>query len=185
MSAPDGEPSRLGRLPYPVRDVIDTASNQNGFSRAAELRYEQNRRSWTALVKANLNVLFQTALLLSEDPEIAESAVLDALGAIDVCEPPAPDQASLLQKEVATQTLKRLNANSKAKSRDVRSLLQADLCPLLRIDKLPRACFVLCLLFGYTAALCAQTLEIEESRVTEFLGLAAIQLNSPSESYRF
>ena len=185
MSAPGGEPSHIGKLSFPVRELIDMASNQNGLSRTAKLRYEQNRRSWKALVKANLNALFQTALLLSEDPEIAESAVLAALGAIDVCEPTAPDQASLLQRAVAAQTLKQAKANSKAKSSDARSLLQADLWPVLQIEKLPRACFVLCLLLGYTGASCARTLEIEESRVRKFLGLAAVQLISPSESYRF
>jgi hypothetical protein len=137
----------------------------------------EDGRGWTAFITANGAALFQTALLLAADAEIAESGMLAAVASLDISRPPSPDRLSALQRAVATQTLTRIRFNLAATSANVHSLLQAGLRPILQLEQLPRICFVLCLLLGYTTSSCAQILGIQEETVRELLHAAARELS--------
>jgi hypothetical protein len=138
--------------------------------------YHKDGHGWMAFIRANCAALFQTALLLAADVEIAESAMLAAVASVDISRPPTSDELFALQRGVATQTLKRIGFNLEAPSANTRSLLQAGLWPVLRLEQRPRLCFVLCLLLGYTNSSCAQILEIQEKTVSELLRVAHQQL---------
>lgn len=134
--------------------------------------YLKDGRGWTAFMRANCAALFQTALLLAADGEIAESGMLAAVAGLDISRPPAPDELFVLQRAVATQTLNQMTSNLEAKRANARSLLQAGLWPVLQLDQLPRICFVLCPLLGYAKSSCAQILGIREETVSELLRVA-------------
>lgn len=57
-----------------------------------------------------------------------------------------------------------------------RPLLQPGLRSVVQIDRLPRICFVLRLLLGYTTEACADALDLDESEVPVLLAEAAMQL---------
>jgi hypothetical protein len=137
----------------------------------------QNGCGWPAFIRANCPALFQTALLLAADAEIAESGMLAAIERVDISRPPAADEFSVLQRAVATQTLQRIRSNLDATSGNARSLLQAGLRPVLQLEQLPRICFVLCLLLGYTTSSCAQMLRIQQDTVRNFLRVATSELH--------
>jgi hypothetical protein len=145
--------------------------------------YPQNGRGWMAFIRANGSALFQTALLLAADAEIAESGMLAAVASVDISRPPAPDELFALQRGVATQTLKRIRSNQDTTSANARSLLQAGLQPVLQLEQLPRICFVLCLLLGYTNSSCAQILKIQKKTVRELLQVATRELHLASKPF--
>jgi DNA-directed RNA polymerase specialized sigma24 family protein len=55
-------------------------------------------------------------------------------------------------------------------------MLQPRLLPLIQIEPFPRICFVLHMLLGYSTALSAQILGVEESHVLVLFQMAARQL---------
>ena len=57
-----------------------------------------------------------------------------------------------------------------------RFMLQPGLQPVIEIERSPRIRFVLRMLLGYTTALCAQMLGLEESGIRMLLQIAVIQL---------
>jgi hypothetical protein len=131
---------------------------------------------WLAFIRANCTALFQTALLLAADAEIAESGMLAVVASLDISRPPASDELFVLQRTVATQTLKRIRPNLEVTKVSARALLQDGLWPVLQLEQLPRICFVLCLLLGYTNSSCAQILGIQEETVRELLRMATRQV---------
>lgn len=145
--------------------------------------YPKDGRIWMAFIRANCAALFQTALLLSADAEIAESAMLAAFASVDISRPPAPDEFVLLQRAVATQTLKRIKSNLEATSANACSLLQAGLRPVLQLEQVPRICFVLCLLLGYNTSSCAQILGLQEETVREHLRRATSELHLATKPF--
>jgi hypothetical protein len=132
---------------------------------------------WAASIKAHFAALFQTALLLSADETIAESAILDALASLELSWPPPPDQLAVLQQAVVKHTLKLITFGPQTVTTDVRALLQRGLQRVLDLDQLPRICFVLCLLLRYTTSSCAHILEIREEMVREQISVAARELH--------
>jgi hypothetical protein len=145
--------------------------------RLSSRSYPTDGIGWMAFIRANCAALFQTALLLSADAEIAESGMLAAVASVDISRPPAPDELFVLQRVVAMQTLRQIRSNLEATSANARSLLQAGLWPVLHLEQRPRICFVLCLLLGYTNSSCAQILGIQEETVRELLRVATRQLH--------
>lgn len=57
-----------------------------------------------------------------------------------------------------------------------RSILQPSLQPVIEMERCPRICFVLRMLLGYTTALCAQMLGMEESGIRMLFQIAVIEL---------
>jgi hypothetical protein len=161
----------VSRSRYKIDPIPENASSPGSRSSATD------GRGWMGFIRANCNALFQTALLLAADAEIAECGMLAAIESVDISRPPASDELSVLQRAVATQTLKRIRSNLEATSVNARSLLQDGLRPVLRLEQLPRICFVLCLLLGYTPSSCAQMLGIQERTVRHLLRVASSKLH--------
>jgi DNA-directed RNA polymerase specialized sigma24 family protein len=55
-------------------------------------------------------------------------------------------------------------------------MLHPWLLPVIQIERFPRICFVLRVLLGYSTALCAQILGVEERHVRMLFQMAALQL---------
>jgi hypothetical protein len=163
--------SRWGRTRCKTDPILESSRPRSSRS------YPTDGLDWMAFIRANGAALFQTALLLSADAEIAESGMLAAVASVDISRPPAPDELFVLQRVVATQTLKRIRSNLDATSANARSLLQAGLWPVLELEQLPRICFVLCLLLGYTNSSCGQILGIQEETVRGLLRMVTRQLH--------
>lgn len=105
--------------------------------------------SWMALLKSNCAALFQTALLLSADPQIAEASIAITIDNLDVSKAPRQDESSTLQETVAMHTLRMTEKAPVSRTVEAQPVLQSGLWPILRLEKFARACFVLRLLLGY------------------------------------
>ena len=132
--------------------------------------------SWGALLVASCNSLFQTALLLSADPEVAEASVAATIESIDLSHPPGQDELMNLQRIVATKTLERLDSTSACQLPAAQSMLQPGLRPLLQVDEFPRIYFVLRVLLRLAVSSSAQMLGIQEPHAQALLQTALWQL---------
>ncbi len=141
-------------------------------------REEDCPKAWKSFLQAHFSELFQTALLLSADPEEAEASVAAALDSIDLSKPPAETEFLILQDRLARQTIQNTHPSDASKTSEARSLLQGGLQPVLQIERFPRLCFVLRTLLGYATSSCAQMLGIEEPAVRTFLRIAVLQLHN-------
>jgi hypothetical protein len=137
--------------------------------------------SWSSLLKANCNSLFQIALLLSADPEVAEASVIATIEAVDISCPPGQEELANLQQSVATKTLERLGAASRSHLPAAQSMLQAGLWPLLQVEQSARICFVLRVLLRCAISSSAQMLGIEEGDAKVLLQIALVQLCQASQ----
>jgi len=134
--------------------------------------------TWRTFFQVHCDALFQTALLLSADPEDAEASIAATLDTVDVSKPPVESQVLMLQEKLARRAIQNAQATAFPKISEARSLLQVDLQPVLLIERLPRVCFVLRTLLGYATSTCAQMLGVEESGVKTLLRIAISQLHS-------
>jgi hypothetical protein len=129
------------------------------------------------ILKANLNALFQTALLLTADPETAEASLASSLDSVDLSSSPQEDKSAILEKAIVLRSVQSARVISRADTAKARALLQPGLWPVLQIERRPRLCFVLRLLLGYATSSCAQMLSIEEDGVKALLQNAILQLH--------
>ncbi len=136
----------------------------------------QAPKTWKTFFQVHSDALFQTALLLSADPEEAEASIAAVLDTVDLCEPPAEAQLSVLQEKLAQRSIQTESPSERVQ--EASCLLQAGLRPVLQIERFPRVCFVLRALLGYATSSCAQTLGIEETAVRTMLRIAILQLHS-------
>ena len=134
-------------------------------------------KNWKAFFQVHSDALFQTALLLSADPEEAEASIAATLESVDLSKPPAKAQLLMLQEKLARRTIQAAHASESPRISEARSLLQAGLQPVLQIERFPRVCFVLRTLLGYATSSCAQMLGIEEAAVRMLLRVAILQLH--------
>lgn len=137
---------------------------------------DNHQLSWMALLQSNCAALFQTALLLSADPQTAEASIAVTIDRLDISAATRPDELSRLQKTVAMHTLRILETASFSRAADAQPMLQSGLWPILQLEKFPRACFVLRLLLGYSTSCCAQMIGVEETAVKALLDTAILQL---------
>jgi hypothetical protein len=63
------------------------------------------QQTWTSFFKANMNSLFQTALLLSADPDVAEHNIAASFENIDFSQAPGTDAFGALQESVVTKSI--------------------------------------------------------------------------------
>ncbi len=143
-------------------------------------------REWRDFLEKNCNRLFQTALLLSADSQIAEKALIESIENLDLSQPPGRNTRAVWEKAVVIRSVEelhkpssgpRVSGQAKAiRAISVQSMLQPGLWPVVQIERSPRICFILCMLLGYPITSCAQILGIEESRIHALLQMAAIQL---------
>ena len=111
--------------------------------------------TWREFYRANGDSLFQTALLLSADPDMAEAALTSDIDSINASEPPGKDEFLTLQTSVVRHSVRSLGTKISAKRVRARSMLQVGLRPVLQLGNAPRVCLVLRLLLGYTISSCA------------------------------
>jgi hypothetical protein len=152
----------------------------NDMQSSGELRVlpqaDSDQFSWMALLKSNCAALFQTALLLSADPQIAEASIAVTIDNLDISKAPRQDESSSLQKTVAMHTLRIQETASFSRTVEAQPMLQSGLWPILQLEKFVRACFVLRFLLGYSTSCCAQIIGIEQAAVEASLDTALLQL---------
>jgi hypothetical protein len=130
---------------------------------------DRPRQTWADLWQANLNALFQMALLLTADPREAEENLIGVIETVDMSQQPGDDALATLQMAVARHAIRRLEAGLRRGIAEARSMLQADLLPVLQVEPYPRFCFVLRILVGYATSTCAGMLGVNEGTVSLLL----------------
>jgi hypothetical protein len=130
----------------------------------------------TQILKANLDSLFQTALLLTAEPETAEASVVSSLDGVDLSALPQEKAVAILKEAIVLRSVQSARLLSPSDTVNARSMLQPGLWPVLQIERQPRVCFVLRMLLGYATCSCAQMLAIEEQVVKVALQNAILQL---------
>jgi hypothetical protein len=133
-------------------------------------------QGWRDFFKANCNFVFQTALLLTADATVAEAAVAESIDSLDISGPAEPRNLADWEKAVVVRSIETSRLSSSTANSATRSMLQPGLLPVIQIERFPRICFVLRMLLGYSTALCAQMLGVEESHVRILFEMAALQL---------
>ena len=140
------------------------------------LQADKYRQTWMDFFRAHRDALFQTALLLSADPDTAEAGMASAIDVVDMSEAPEKADWAILQDIVARQTIQSVNRVAPRQIAKARSMLQSGLWPVLQLEQSPRVCLVLRMLLRYATSSCAQMLGIEEVGVRTLLRLAILQL---------
>ena len=135
-------------------------------------------KTWKNFFQVHRDALFQTALLLSADPDEAEASMAATLNTVDLSKPPVESQFLILQEKLARRTIETAQASPLSKLSEAGSLLQVGLHPVLQMERFPRVCFVLRTLLGYATSTCAQMLGIEEVAVRTLLRVAILQLHN-------
>lgn len=136
---------------------------------------ECSELAWLFFLKANCAALLQTALLLTADPDRAEASIVAALKSVDTSRPPEKDELGNLHAAVVIEAIQKSEGRPVPTS--ARWMIQAGLWPVLQLDPLPRNCFVVRALLGYSISSCAQSFGIDEARVRHLLRTAICQLN--------
>jgi len=132
---------------------------------------------WKDLFQANLDALFELALLLTADPQEAEANLGGTIDTLDFSKQPNADALAVIQTALARQSIRSGEIISSAGVAGARSMLQPGLLPVLQLKRFPRVCFVLRMLFGYATSACARMLGIDEGGVKVLLRVAVFQLH--------
>jgi hypothetical protein len=135
------------------------------------------QETWKDVFQANLDALYQLALLLTANPQEAEANLETVITSLDVSKQPDDDALVVLQTAVAQQSIGSGGIISSAGAAEARSMLQPGLLPVLQLERLPRVCFVLRMFVGLATSTCARMLGIEEGGVRVSLRVAVVQLH--------
>jgi hypothetical protein len=135
------------------------------------------QETWKDVFQANLDALFQLALLLTADPQEAEAHLAAVISTLDYSKPPDEDALAVIHAALARQSVGSGGIMSSAGVAGARSMLQRGLLPVLQLEHFPRVCFVLRMLFGYATSACAGMLGIDEGGVRVLLRVAVLQLH--------
>jgi DNA-directed RNA polymerase specialized sigma24 family protein len=131
---------------------------------------------WIRFILDNCSAMFRIALLLTADPLAGETALVESLEGLDLTTSPSIYSIEAWQKSTVTRCLRLPEKRLGPTSGLAESMLQPGLRLIARIDRLPRVCFVLRLLLGYTPRECAQLLHLGESELRVLLRMAVTQL---------
>jgi hypothetical protein len=131
---------------------------------------------WNRFILEHCSAMFRIALLLTADPLAGEAALVESLEGLDLMTSPGIYSIEAWQKSTVTRCLSLPERRFGPASRLAESMLQPGLQLIARIDRLPRICFVLRLLLGYTPRECAQLLHLGESDLRVLLRMAVTQL---------
>jgi hypothetical protein len=127
--------------------------------------------------QANLDALFQMALLLTADSQEAEANLTTVISALDFSKRPDKDALAVIETALARQSIESDGMISPAGAAGAQSMLQPGLLPVLQLERFPRVCFVLRMLLGYATSTCAGMLGIDEAGVKVSLRVAVFQLH--------
>ena len=145
---------------------------------------ESREQQWRDFFKMNCNALFQIALLLTADAVTAEVALAKSIEDLDISNSPGQTGVAAWERATAMRSIEIAQSSPSIPDPMTRTMLQPALQPIIEIGRFPRICFVLRLLLGYTTALCAQMLGIEESGVRMLFQMAVIQLQQKAHGIR-
>lgn len=145
--------------------------------RATTLSKGAYQQTWKDVFQANLDSLFQMALLLTADAQQAEANVAAVIHKLDFSKEPDKNSLTVIRTALARQSIASNGTASPAGVAGARSMLQSGLLPVLQLERFPRICFVLRTLFGYATSVCAQMLGIDEGSVKVLLRIAVLQLH--------
>ncbi len=160
--------------------------SSNGNSSQTQPGITGYEREWRDFLQENCKRLFQTALLLSADSHIAETALIESIEDLNLSQPPGRNTRAVWEKAVVMRSVELQKTLSEPGVTDqvkgvraipVQSMLQPGLRAVVQIERSPRTCFILRILLGYATTSCVQILGIDESRIYVLLQMAAIQLN--------
>jgi hypothetical protein len=135
------------------------------------------RETWKDVCQANLDSLFQLALLLTGDSEEAEANLGTVIRGLDFSKEPDENALAVLQTAVAQRSIGIDGAISSAGVAGARSMLQPGLLPVLQLERFPRVCFVLRMLLGYATSSVAAMLGLDKGAVKRLLEVAVLQLH--------
>lgn len=135
------------------------------------------RQDWVVFFRVNCEALFETALLLTANPKEAETSLTEVIWEINPSTPPENDELAHLKDKLAQRAVRTCREAAPAQIAEAGSMLHAGLLPILQIDRCPRICFVLRMLFGYATSVCAQKLGLDEATVIELLKIALLELH--------
>jgi hypothetical protein len=140
------------------------------------------QETWKELFQANLDALFQMALLLTADPQEAEVYLETVITNLDFSKQPDGDALAVLQTALARR-IGSAGASSSNGVAEARSMLQPGLLPVLQLEPLPRVCFVLRMLVGFATSACARMLGIDEGGVRALLRVAVLELRHAGSTH--
>jgi DNA-directed RNA polymerase specialized sigma24 family protein len=134
-------------------------------------------REWKKFIDRYSKAMFQTALLLAANPRGAEAALITSMDELDISRPPETHDLPIWEETVVKLSVGTPEMLSTEGDGSLAcSLLQPALRPVIQLDRLPRICFVLQLLLGYTTEACAAVLGVKESEVPVLVAEAATKL---------
>jgi hypothetical protein len=136
--------------------------------------WQDNGQRWGNLFTANLNSLFELALLFTADPHIAEVSLASAIDTIDISS--QPDCGSL-RNAVAIHSIRNTGIDSSTEMIKACSMIRSALRPILHLERSPRICFVLRVMTGYATSACAGILGVDENAVILLFQTAILQLS--------
>ncbi len=135
------------------------------------------QQAWTTFFRLNCNALFQTALLLSADPDIAETVLVGSIDDLDFSRPPQTDDLAAWERAVVVRSIETTDPASPDAAYAVAcSMLQPGLWPVLQIERPARICFVLRMLLGHTTASCMEIIGTEKAAIQTLIRTATMQL---------
>src|SRR6266567_3770691 len=91
--------------------------------------------TWKDVFQANLDALFQMALLLTADSREAEASLATVIGTLDFSKEPDEDALAVIQTALAHQSIGSGGISSSAGVAEARSMLQSGLLPLLKLER--------------------------------------------------
>jgi hypothetical protein len=140
----------------------------------------RHQETWKDLFQANLDSLFELALLLTSDAREAEANLATVINDLDLSKHPDEDGLAFLQAAVARQSIASGEAISTVRVAEARSIIQPGLGPVLQLEHFPRICFVLWMTFGYATTVCAGMLGIDQGGVRALLQTAILETSANS-----
>jgi len=143
----------------------------------------RHQETWKDVFQANLEALFQLALLLTADPQDAEANLATVIRTLESSEQSDEDALAVIQAALARQSIGSGGIISSAGVAGARSMLQPGLLPVLQLERFPRVCFVLRMLVGYATSVCAGMLGTDEGGVKMLLQVAILQLHHASSMH--
>src|SRR5713101_4181083 len=132
---------KRGAVQMALNEEVRTLSSKGGY-----------QERWKELFQANLDMLFELALLLTADPLEAEANLAGVIDALDLSKQPEDDALAVIQTALVRQTIGSGGAISSAGAAGAQSMLHPGLLPVLQLERFPRVCFVLRMLFGYATS---------------------------------
>src|SRR3954454_9645514 len=95
----------------------------------------------TQILKANLDSLFQTALLLTAEPETAEESLASSLDGVDLSVLPQDNSFAILKEAIVLRCIQSARRPAPSDTANARSMPQRGLWPLRQSDRQPGVCF--------------------------------------------